>query len=234
MQGLPTRPILLPATTTMRAALVLLSVLALVRAQSGAVSVDGLTSIPNPDTASSAVHVDGLSSVPAPETEVTVGVTGDAVSTHPVSSVPLPSATATEEPISPLSLSWITLPTSTLDTPSKSSSNKGKIAGGVVGGLAALIAALGACMFVRLRNRRSTRHWRNRTNGLWQDQEGKADGPVYVGSSTFGQDVKAPIASPTTAAPLFIREPRLQRGGHNRDESMEMQVSPTLDSNRSF
>ncbi|KAF7315382.1 hypothetical protein MIND_00052800 [Mycena indigotica] len=188
----------------------LLPLIALARAQSNAVTPHSVTQVPIPQNPVSAHPV---SSAPiASNTDV---------SAHPVSMVSRPAESAVDVPYT-LSWSSTIIPRPT-ETGNHGANNKGKIAGGVVGGLAVVFAVLGTCLFVRLR-RRSTQHWRNRTNGHWQDQEGKPDGgPVYVGNS-FGRDVKAP--SPTTAAPLFIREPRLQRG-HTRDDTMEMTASPT-------
>ncbi|KAF8210169.1 aspartic peptidase domain-containing protein [Mycena galopus ATCC 62051] len=211
--------------------LVCLALCALVAAQSdpgAAVSVNGLTEVPRP---TSPVSVNGLSEVTRP--------TGDVVSGQPVTDDPGPY------------FSWATensVPTSAALSGS-GKSNKGKIAGGVVGGLAVIIAAIGVLVFLRLRGKRSTTHWRNRGNGTWQDQEGNAGGPVYVGRPVdrpfdgYDHDSKVLVASPTTTGPVFIRQPRLahtpERGhargtssSHIRNDSTEMQGnirSPTHD-----
>ncbi|KAJ6499362.1 hypothetical protein C8R45DRAFT_982189 [Mycena sanguinolenta] len=173
------------------------------------------------------VSVDGLTQVPKPSSPVSA-----------ISYVPGPFDSWATEAAPPTSVS---APVS-----SSNKSNKGKIAGGVVGGLAVVISAISVLVFLRFRSRRSTTHWRNRPTGAWLDQEGKAGGggPVYVGQPPFdgyGSDSKVPMASPTT--PVFIREPRLAypfrghtRGAsHNRHDSMEMQNtlgSPTSAVNR--
>ncbi|KAJ7072384.1 hypothetical protein C8F01DRAFT_244021 [Mycena amicta] len=203
----------------MRPLHILLPLVVLVSAQSDAVTPHSVSNVPIQESAVS-VHSVSLVSVP----------TNTDVSPHSVSMVPIShDPDLSVLPLSwvdaPLTLSWIPLPT----TASTKATNKGKIAGGVVGGLAVVVAVIGACIFVRLR-RRSTRHWRNQASGRWQDQEGKpSGGPVYVGRP-LGHDVKGPIASPTTAAPLFLREPRIHRT-HFREDSIEMQASPTRDTN---
>jgi hypothetical protein len=201
---------------------------ALVNGQSNAVSAHSVSDVPAPSPTESAVSVHSLSFVSntAPlETDV---------SAHPVSLVPAPQTLSG-------SFTEIPFPTSaTITNANSRKSNKGTIAGGVLGGLvAAGIAAMGAFIFLRLR-RQSKRHWRNRTTGVWQDREGNPSrGPVYVGFDRpfdgYSHDTKIPVASPTTptVAPLFIREPRIahpystiQRGhvcgsstSHYRDDS---------------
>ncbi|KAJ7096383.1 hypothetical protein C8R44DRAFT_812899 [Mycena epipterygia] len=218
---------------------------ALANAQSNAVSAHSVSLVSAPPATGSPVSVHPVSMVPSPTGSAGGAPPETDVSTHPVSLVP-----------APLTLSWssteIPLPTSSTAA-SGSKSNKATIAGGVVGGLAAIVlAAIGAFVFLRLR-RRSTRHWRNRTAGTWQDVEGRpSPGPIYVGQpfdrpfDGYNHDMKVPVASPTTptVAPLFIREPRIaqpfsgpQRGhtrgssssAHYRDNSatyMEMQGNP--------
>jgi len=203
-------------STIMLPAVALLCLAGLAGAQSAAVIAHSVSQVPLPETTNPIV-VNPLSFVPVPSSSSSSIPTDPDVSVLPLSGVNLP-----------LSLSWsstmIPLPTS---TGTKATSNKGKIAGGVVGGLAILVAALGACIFIRLR-RRSTSHWRNRTKGQWQDQEAKST--AYPFGQGYGHDVKAPISSPTTAAPIFIREPRRS---HRREESIEMQNN-TMDANRFF
>ncbi|KAJ7880407.1 hypothetical protein B0H13DRAFT_2050439, partial [Mycena leptocephala] len=87
-------------------------------------------------------------------------------------------------PTLPLPLSWgmthIPVPTSAVATSSGSkSNNKGKIAGGVVAGLAVLLALLLTAAFLirrRSNSKASTTQWRNRVGGwTWQrDAEGAA------------------------------------------------------------
>ncbi|KAF7321332.1 hypothetical protein MKEN_00653400 [Mycena kentingensis (nom. inval.)] len=198
--------------TTMVSVIALLALAAIACAQSNAVTPHSVSNVALPN---SPVSVNGLSLVAKPTADPGASAhgvslvnkpTNNAVSAHGVSSVDAPGGA--------LTLSWtstvIPLPTNTASA--STSSNKGKVAGGVVGGVAVLVAAIGAVIFVRLRRRSST-HWRNRTDGQW-NQQGKAEtGQVYVGrplSQSYGHDVKAPIASPTTAAPIFVREPRLR------------------------
>ncbi|KAJ7680262.1 hypothetical protein DFH06DRAFT_1162402 [Mycena polygramma] len=226
-----------PPTMAFARILVCLTLCALVHAQSDAdVSPHPVSFVPVDPSVSGPVSVNGLSSVPRPTAPVSViGLSSvsvpaeTAVSVHSLSFVPAPS------------LSGAPAPTSMA---ADSKSNKGKIAGGVVGALAVVLAAIGAFLFLRLR-RRSTRHWRNRTTGTWQDREGKpSEGPVYVGQPLdrpfdgYSHDLKVPVASPTT--PVFIREPRVaqsfsapQRGhtrsfssSHYRDDSIEMDANP--------
>ncbi|KAJ7798259.1 hypothetical protein B0H14DRAFT_2907125 [Mycena olivaceomarginata] len=115
------------------------------------------------------VSVNGLSSVSRP--------TDPALSVNGLSFVPVPTL--------PLSLSWgltyIPVPTDSSSSSSSASgstkSNKGKIAGGVVAGLAVLLALLLTTAFlIRRRSKASTTHWRNRIGGwTWQrDAEGAA------------------------------------------------------------
>ncbi|KAJ7925240.1 hypothetical protein B0H13DRAFT_1148147 [Mycena leptocephala] len=212
--------------------LVCLTICALTLAQSDVVSPHSVSFV-DPAPSTGPVSVNGLSSVARP--------TGP-VSVNGLSSVPVPTG-------APLTLSWGStyIPASTSVVSASSKSNKGKIAGGVVGGLAVIIAAIGAFVFLRMR-RNSPTHWRNRTTGAWQDSEGKfSHGPVYVGQpfdrpfDGYNHNVKPP-----TAAPLFIREPRIahpfstpERGhtrnsssSHYRNDSMEMQGSPTSDATR--
>ncbi|KAJ6609855.1 hypothetical protein B0H10DRAFT_451813 [Mycena sp. CBHHK59/15] len=175
----------------------------------------------------------------------TISTTEPPVSVHSLSYVPASTTTTTDPDVSvnplsfvpaPLTLSWssteIPVPTTTSGS---SKSNKGAIAGKVIGGVAAaVIAAVGAFLLLRIR-RKSNRHWRNRTTGRWQDPEGKQSaGPVYVGQpfdrpyDGYNHDIKVSVASPTTpnSAPLFIREPgRITRPfsgselGHTRGAS---------------
>ncbi|KAJ7683503.1 hypothetical protein B0H14DRAFT_3059275 [Mycena olivaceomarginata] len=158
-----------------------------------------------------AVSVNGLSSVSRP--------TDPALSVNGLSFVPVPTL--------PLSLSWgltyIPVPTGSSSSSSSASestkSNKGKIAGGVVAGLAVLLALLLTTAFlIRRRSKASTTHWRNRVGGwTWQrDAEGAAP-PHSPGAGAakshkplisqplvgydYWQDIKAPVASPVQ--PLF-------------------------------
>ncbi|KAF7361947.1 hypothetical protein MVEN_00539700 [Mycena venus] len=218
--------------------LVCLVLCTIVNAQSDVVTPHSVSRVV-PAAVSEPVSVNGVSEVARPTSPVSVnGVSEVSTSTGDIS---LGFA-------APPFFSWVTEnsePTSGALPSTSSKSNKGKIAGYVVGGLAVVIAAIGALVFLRLRSRRSTTHWRNRVTGTWQDQEGKAGGPVYVGRPVdrpfdgYYPDFKVPVASPTTSAPVFIREPRLaqpfsvpQRGhtrgsssSHIRNDSMEM--SPT-------
>ncbi|SJK97424.1 uncharacterized protein ARMOST_00676 [Armillaria ostoyae] len=113
----------------------------------------------------------------------------------------LKSATVTLYPV------IYTIPASSastsVSTPTSSSSKRnGAIAGGVVG--AVVVAAIAAVLFMRFRNKRSPRHWRNRGPILpWVNSDG----------SGGGGDVKRPpspiiatVPSPTTAAPILVRE----------------------------
>ncbi|KAJ7733727.1 aspartic peptidase domain-containing protein [Mycena maculata] len=191
------------SSTTMRLAiLICLTGIALVNAQGDAVSAHPVSSVPAPTaTGDDAVSAHPVSSVPAP-----TNTGDDAVSAHPVSSVPAPSPT--EPALSVHPLSFVPAPSSLMAD--KGKSNGGKIAGGVVAGLAAVIIATAlALLFMRMRRRKYTRHWRNRTAGTWRDPEGT----VYAGQPLEGynEDMKVPVASPTTptAAPLLIREPRI-------------------------
>ncbi|KAK0212924.1 hypothetical protein DFS33DRAFT_80665 [Desarmillaria ectypa] len=90
---------------------------------------------------------------------------------------------------------------SSSSTASSSSKRTGAIAGGVVG--AVVVAAIAAIVFMRFRNKRSPRHWRNREQ--WLNLDGS--------SGHGGSDVKRPpspivatVPSPTTAAPILVRE----------------------------
>ncbi|KAJ7828727.1 hypothetical protein B0H13DRAFT_2117269, partial [Mycena leptocephala] len=184
----------------------------LARAQTDAVSVIGLSSVPRPTDP--ALSVNGLSFIPA----------------HPT--LPLSLSWG---------LTYVPVPTSALASSSGSkSNNKGKIAGGVVAGLAVLLALLlTAAFLIRRRSKASTTQWRNRVGGwTWQrDAEGAAPpnspgaaakfAPSEVGKREPGamgqvpkplisqplvgydywQDIKAPVASPVQ--PLFVREPRI-------------------------
>ncbi|KAJ6475307.1 hypothetical protein C8R47DRAFT_696989 [Mycena vitilis] len=210
-----------------------LTLCALVHAQSAAdVSPHPVSFVPADPSVSGPVSVNGLSSVL--RSTAPVSVIG-------LSSVSVPAETA----VSVHSLSFVPAPAPTAMAVD-SKSNKGKIAGGVVGALAVVLAAIGVFLFLRIR-RRSTRHWRNRTTGTWQDREGKpSGGPVYVGQPLdrpfdgYSHDLKVPVASPTT--PVFIREPRVaqsfsapQRGhtrgfssSRHREDSIEMDAKPVI------
>ncbi|KAJ7877922.1 hypothetical protein B0H14DRAFT_2712097 [Mycena olivaceomarginata] len=135
-----------------------------------------------------AVSVNGLSSASRP--------TDPALSVNGLSFVPVPTL--------PLSLSWgltyIPVPTGSSSSSSSASgstkSNKGKIAGGVVAGLAVLLALLLTTAFlIRRRSKASTTHWRNRVGGwTWQrDAEGAAPphspgaGAAKFAPSTIGK-----------------------------------------------
>ncbi|KAK0485713.1 hypothetical protein IW261DRAFT_743344 [Armillaria novae-zelandiae] len=112
----------------------------------------------------------------------------------------LRSATVTLYPVTYATPS----PSTSTSTTATSSSTKrnGAIAGGVVG--AVIVAAIAVVLFMRFRNKRSPRHWRNRGPVLpWVDSDG----------GSGGGDVKRPpspiiatIPSPTTAAPNLVRE----------------------------
>ncbi|KAJ7262239.1 hypothetical protein B0H12DRAFT_321865 [Mycena haematopus] len=201
--------------------LVCLTFCALLATASDPVSVNGLSEVTRP---TSPVSVNGLSDVPSP--------TGDTISEYSLSYIPGPFDSWATESAAP-----------TFASASGSSDNhKGKIAGGVVGGLAVVIATVGAIVYLRLRGNRSTTHWRNRATGAWQDQEGKAGGPIYVGQPLdhpldgYSPDLKVHVAAPATTAAVFIREPRLaypfsaSHRGHtsgpssfqNSNNSMEM------------
>ncbi|KAF7355807.1 hypothetical protein MVEN_00908900 [Mycena venus] len=135
-----------------------------------------------------AVSVNGLSSVSR--------LTDPALSVNGLSFVSVPTL--------PLSLSWgltyIPVPTDSSSSSSSVSgstkSNKGKIAGGVVAGLAVLLALLLTTAFlIRRRSKASTKHWRNRVGGwTWQrDAEGAAPphssgaGAAKFAPSTIGK-----------------------------------------------
>ncbi|KAK7057246.1 hypothetical protein R3P38DRAFT_1168313 [Favolaschia claudopus] len=186
------------------------SLCAVVNAQTDAPSINALSQTVPP----SPVSVNGVSQVPIPS-----------ISQHSLSYDPGPF------------LSWATesatIPTANASASTKS--NKGKIAGGVVGGLAVLVAAIAALVFLRFRRKRSTTHWRNRANGLWRDTEAKNEGAVYVGHSSddYFPDFKLPVPPSPTTAPVLIREPRLTQSAarghtrtlsstHPRNDSMEL------------
>ncbi|KAK0504852.1 hypothetical protein EDD18DRAFT_316353 [Armillaria luteobubalina] len=115
----------------------------------------------------------------------------------------LVSATVTLYPVTHATPSSSTSTSTSTTATSSSSKRTGAIAGGVVG--AVIVAAIAAVLFMRFRNKRSPRHWRN-----W--------GPVLPwvnldGGSGGGRDVKRPpspiiatVPSPTTAAPILVRE----------------------------
>ncbi|KAK0225833.1 hypothetical protein IW262DRAFT_714472 [Armillaria fumosa] len=110
----------------------------------------------------------------------------------------LRSATVTLYPVTYATPSPSTSTTAT----SSSSKRNGAIAGGVIG--AVIVAAIAAVLFMRFRNKRSPRHWRNRGPVLpWVNSDG----------GSGGGDVKRPpspiiatVPSPTTAAPILVRE----------------------------
>ncbi|KAJ3562555.1 hypothetical protein NP233_g9494 [Leucocoprinus birnbaumii] len=92
----------------------------------------------------------------------------------------------------------------------QSSSNKGAIAGGVLGGLAILVAAFAAFVWFR---RRSPKHWRNRTAGRWQSFDYKnGDGShahhaIYVGQPVNRAQLDdSKTNDPNPLPPLYIRD----------------------------
>ncbi|KAJ7045451.1 hypothetical protein C8F04DRAFT_1064818 [Mycena alexandri] len=184
-----------------------------------------------------------VSFVPAPSATPALPTETD-VTPHSVSFVPNPAGTAalaTETDVTPHPVTFVPAPESTAVTASSTHTNKGKIAGAVVGGVAAIVASIGAFILLRMRAKQSKRHWRNRA-GTWQDPEGKpSGGQVYAGQpldrpfDAYSRDSKISAGSPTTptAAPLFIREPRIGNpfsSSRRRDDSMEM--SPTSEATR--
>lgn len=155
----------------------------------------------------------------------------DPVHVNPLTHVPKSTTT-------PLTLSWshTLIPAPSAGAAADSGSRRASILGGVLGSLAVVVAAVGGfIIFSRIR-RNSTRHWRNRSTGRWQDLEGKPGGAVYVGQpverrpfGAYGEDTKAPGASPTTPnfAPLFIREPRIAPSSGHRPGSSSLDASST-------
>ncbi|KAF8919937.1 hypothetical protein CPB85DRAFT_733515 [Mucidula mucida] len=110
-------------------------------------------------------------------------------------------------------------PTSIVDSSSadedaeaaSSGKRDGAIAGGVVG--AVVVAAIAVILYMRFRNKRSPKHWRNRGDaGSWQNLDGKGAGrQVFVGQALDTKRPPSPVIatvpSPTSAAPpVFIRE----------------------------
>lgn len=88
------------------------------------------------------------------------------------------------------------------------SSNKGAIAGGVLGGLAVVVAAFAAFVWFR---RRSPKHWRNRTAGRWQTLDNKDAGgggarSIYVGEPVYWTHGDTKQSDPNPLPPLYIRD----------------------------
>ncbi|KAJ7783069.1 hypothetical protein B0H16DRAFT_1495220, partial [Mycena metata] len=154
-------------------------------------------------------HSVSLSQIPATlptETDVTP---------HPVSFVPNPAGTAAlaaESDVTPHSVSLVPAPESTAIVASSTRTNKGKIAGAVVGGIAAIVASIGAFVLLRMRAKQSKRHWRNRA-GTWQDAERKpSGGQVFAGHAieSCRHDSKGSPTMPTAHPPIHPRTPHRQ------------------------
>ncbi|KAK0461349.1 uncharacterized protein EV420DRAFT_1640830 [Desarmillaria tabescens] len=145
------------------------------------------------------VHPTSTTTVLSTKTEYTVVTplsSGAIVTVEPYTTIVSGSITQTKS--ATLTLYPITVPSASASIAASSSSKRnGAIAGGVVG--AVVVAAIAAIVFMRFRNKRSPRHWRNRRQ--WLNLDGG------------GGDVKRPpspiiatVPSPTTAAPILVRE----------------------------
>ncbi|TFK44630.1 hypothetical protein BDQ12DRAFT_27534 [Crucibulum laeve] len=132
-------------------------------------------------------------------------------------------------------------PSASPDTTTAShSTNKGAIAGGIIGGLAVLVAAIAA--FICLR-RRSPRRWRDAPSRRWADLDRKAvvanaPTPVERVQNPFEQyEVKSNLTSNQSSAipaikpiaPLFIREKHQQP---TLDPFADPEASPLRDHHR--
>ncbi|KAF5354708.1 hypothetical protein D9756_005217 [Leucocoprinus leucothites] len=92
-----------------------------------------------------------------------------------------------------------------------SSSNKGAIAGGVLGALAVIVAAFAAFVWFR---RRSPKHWRNRASGRWQsfkfDNKNIGDAhpqrSLYLGEPAHTTQGDHKPDDPNPLPPLYIRD----------------------------
>ncbi|KAH7875276.1 hypothetical protein F5879DRAFT_922752 [Lentinula edodes] len=181
----------------------------------------------------SAVSVDGsVTDLPAVTPGVQTTTNSDAVSVDgPVTMLPpespglQPASATVTSDLFTLNTFGIGLPTpaATNSSAATSSLDGGAIAGGVVA--AVVVAVIAVALLLRYRNKRSSRHWRNRIKGGafglphnrsgWQNLDIKSDAVngdsgSQAGRSNLLDDHKSPITSPVTAkfsTPLMTYPP---------------------------